>query len=680
MRLLRFVLDGHRSVEYLEFDAGPLTVLFGKNNAGKTNVLETIAGVLASGTVGVIRRTHAERPSNPRGAAVVQLESGIPFDDAVASAISEYAPAYWDGTVWFTGDGAVCGDAVGGDIDEDDDPEFGLLPESWYGDAVAVPGLHVLFLDWQIGDLHERVEASITTLTSTEARRRRRDWPWLEMVEVPGLPGLHAYRVPTDVDARLRQLSSLASDLLPDFVDGAIRAGVTAATLWGDMPKVLLEYEQRGQTQCADLIDAAGHGAARWMTAAIQIALHLMKEKTDVALLRALAPGSFSGHVLLIDEPEAHLHPSAVASVVRWCHRMVRYGFTIIVASHHEEFLRAAGDGVTLVHITRDADLVGTSARALSTTATTRLRELANDVGMHPAAALSLHRAVLFVEGPLDEALIYELADGRDLPEQARGEDGRMSWRMRARHRLREPESSVDRASDEEIVALLAGCCSARDRLIVLLMARAGLRRGELCGLRRSDVHLLADSRPLGCDISSSRRGQAGIWAGTAVSGTACTLATAAAAFASQVTPCGTSPSSRPGSAPITMAGSPKRVPSGSAKSGGGLGTGKCSTAWSARHSAAAPSRSAGNRLRTTGTVPPLVLTTMRSAVRELRPPGSPVTSPIDSAPSTADKITSRPPGSSAGRRSPRFTGSVSDVMPSARGPAPRGRTGIGHS
>jgi integrase/recombinase XerD len=60
----------------------------------------------------------------------------------------------------------------------------------------------------------------------------------------------------------------------------------------------------------------------------------------------------------------------------------------------------------------------------------------------------------------------------------------------------------VDRASDEEIVALLKACLSARDRLIVLLMARAGLRCGEMCGLRRSDVHLLADSRPLGCDVT----------------------------------------------------------------------------------------------------------------------------------------------------------------------------------
>ena len=98
--------------------------------------------------------------------------------------------------------------------------------------------------------------------------------------------------------------------------------------------------------------------------------------------------------------------------------------------------------------------------------------------------------------------LLYEVADDRDLPGRSRGDDGRMSWRLRARHRLHEPETRVDRASDEEIVGLLKACLSARDRLIVLLMARAGLRCGEMCGLRRSDVHLLADSRPLGCDVT----------------------------------------------------------------------------------------------------------------------------------------------------------------------------------
>jgi integrase len=77
-----------------------------------------------------------------------------------------------------------------------------------------------------------------------------------------------------------------------------------------------------------------------------------------------------------------------------------------------------------------------------------------------------------------------------------------MAWRMRARHRLHEPDTPVDRAADADIVAILGACRSARDRLIVLLMARAGLRRGEVLGLRRSDVHLLLDSGPLGCAVA----------------------------------------------------------------------------------------------------------------------------------------------------------------------------------
>lgn len=116
-------------------------------------------------------------------------------------------------------------------------------------------------------------------------------------------------------------------------------------------------------------------------------------------------------------------------------------------------------------------------------------------------------------------AWLYELADDRDLPAQVRGEASGLSYRLRARHRVREPERPVDRASDEDIVALLRACLSCRDRLAVLLMARAGLRRGELTGLRRVDVHLLPDSRQLGCPVPGAhlhvvrRENPNGAWA-----------------------------------------------------------------------------------------------------------------------------------------------------------------------
>jgi len=99
---------------------------------------------------------------------------------------------------------------------------------------------------------------------------------------------------------------------------------------------------------------------------------------------------------------------------------------------------------------------------------------------------------------------LFEVADTRGLPLAAQGENTALRYRARARHQLREPEAAVDRASDAEIVALLGACRSARDRLIVLLLSRAGLRRGEAAGLRRSDLHLLPGNRVLGCDVGGA--------------------------------------------------------------------------------------------------------------------------------------------------------------------------------
>jgi integrase len=99
---------------------------------------------------------------------------------------------------------------------------------------------------------------------------------------------------------------------------------------------------------------------------------------------------------------------------------------------------------------------------------------------------------------------LYELTDSRSLPAEARGEDGAWRLRMRARHHVQVPKTRVSRGSDEEAVALLRACRSARDRLLVLVLCRAGLRRSEAVGLRREDIHFLPDSSGLGCDFPGS--------------------------------------------------------------------------------------------------------------------------------------------------------------------------------
>lgn len=57
--------------------------------------------------------------------------------------------------------------------------------------------------------------------------------------------------------------------------------------------------------------------------------------------------------------------------------------------------------------------MIETWARTLTAADTRQLQELAADVGVHPATALSLNRGILFVEGPLDVAVLDEYAGGK---------------------------------------------------------------------------------------------------------------------------------------------------------------------------------------------------------------------------------------------------------------------------
>lgn len=65
----------------------------------------------------------------------------------------------------------------------------------------------------------------------------------------------------------------------------------------------------------------------------------------------------------------------------------------------------------------------------------------------------------------------------------------------------RSGESEPRTASLEEYVAMMAAPGGLRDKLLISLLALAGLRIGQALGLRRSDLHLMENSRAVGCSV-----------------------------------------------------------------------------------------------------------------------------------------------------------------------------------
>jgi integrase len=105
--------------------------------------------------------------------------------------------------------------------------------------------------------------------------------------------------------------------------------------------------------------------------------------------------------------------------------------------------------------------------------------------------------------GLIEQAVAQQLSEPRWLrftpPGFDAGESGQFRM-VRARAlKARAPVSFPEALTSEQVEAVLACCRRPRERFMVILMLETGLRIGEALGLRRCDMHLLPDSRGLGC-------------------------------------------------------------------------------------------------------------------------------------------------------------------------------------
>jgi len=111
-----------------------------------------------------------------------------------------------------------------------------------------------------------------------------------------------------------------------------------------------------------------------------------------------------SNTVVLIDEPEAHLHPRAVRSIASWLEETSSRVSAVVVATHHPELINIHSFGVQKVLLSR----IGPKSEVTVWDGTrgSSLDSFAESFGLTDSAILQMSRLMLFVEGPHDEIIL----------------------------------------------------------------------------------------------------------------------------------------------------------------------------------------------------------------------------------------------------------------------------------
>jgi hypothetical protein len=113
--------------------------------------------------------------------------------------------------------------------------------------------------------------------------------------------------------------------------------------------------------------------------------------------------------ILVIDEPEQHLHPRAQEIIASWSSKQASQHHAVVIATHSAAFLALPPEQATICQVQR----IGheTRVRALppvhGTDVVAHARQLGFELGLGREALAQLTRAVLLVEGEWDRQMLY---------------------------------------------------------------------------------------------------------------------------------------------------------------------------------------------------------------------------------------------------------------------------------
>jgi hypothetical protein len=239
-----------------------------------------------------------------------------------------------------------------------------------------------------------------------------------------------------DVEENLNLIIATANKFLPSFIgdEAALFAELDPSSLIsgnGVISVVIQKHEERFLVPYREL----SAGTRRWISNTLQLSIAFLTRISHIGLNpeqiamstvtidgeEVWTGGGFAGQlinepkihplentIITIDEPEVHLHPSAVSSILDWILRLEDLGATCVVATHSLKVFDESAEfkGSTQRFVSGESALETANFRSFSNDASNLPTSIRKDLGISAGELYLLTKRVILVEGKQDVAFL----------------------------------------------------------------------------------------------------------------------------------------------------------------------------------------------------------------------------------------------------------------------------------